>query len=457
MVAARRAAGRIIETLTDRDRFTVLAFDNDIEFPPHAQGRLLPGSGHRRWQAFEWLDTIEARGGTELAAALKDAVRLLAESESDRQRVVLLITDGQIAGEDSALRQFKESSRQALPRMHTLGIDQAVNAGFLRRLANLSGGTCDLVENEEQLEAACRRIHRCIGNAVLKDLHWEPAGDGAAIESVVPFPVPDLFADRPVTIFGRHRWGSDPRSLAVGGSLADNSVWSETVVGESADRETLLSMWGRAKVRQLEDQYAAGEAGGRDDLPREIVSVSLAARVLSRFTAFVAVDRDEVVNPGGQLHHIVQPVDAPADACMVAMTRWRPEFHGGVMLSTNICGLQFDRSIYFEQALPPPIPEPKRDLARLLRAIRESAKRLLSGAESKKQRQLERLLKLLAEVLAELQCQGRGEATAVERLLDRGREHLASLRGHGNALPNGDTLENFVAAVRFIAGAIGRP
>ena len=39
MVAARRAMARMVDSLTDRDRFTVLAFDDRIETPTGAEGR----------------------------------------------------------------------------------------------------------------------------------------------------------------------------------------------------------------------------------------------------------------------------------------------------------------------------------------------------------------------------------------------------------------------------------
>jgi Ca-activated chloride channel family protein len=41
------------------------------------------------------------------------------------------------------------------------------------------------------------------------------------------------------------------------------------------------------------------------------VECSLRHKVLSRFTAFVAVDRSEIVNAGGERKQIIQPVDAP--------------------------------------------------------------------------------------------------------------------------------------------------
>ena len=47
-------------------------------------------------------------------------------------------------------------------RIFTLGIDQAVNEGFLKRLACLGGGCCELVESEDRLDDVMDRIHRRI-------------------------------------------------------------------------------------------------------------------------------------------------------------------------------------------------------------------------------------------------------------------------------------------------------
>jgi Ca-activated chloride channel family protein len=71
----------------------------------------------------------------------------------------------------------------------------------------------------------------------------------------------------------------------------------------------LAASWARAHIRDLEDSYAAGMRG---ELEQQIVRVSKQFSVLSRFTAFLAVDRSQVVNKGGVLHQAVQPVETPA-------------------------------------------------------------------------------------------------------------------------------------------------
>src|SRR4029079_11226965 len=67
MVAARRALARMVDTLTERDCFTVYAFDDSIETPPaFGDSGLVPASDRNRFRAVEFLARIDSRGGTEI-------------------------------------------------------------------------------------------------------------------------------------------------------------------------------------------------------------------------------------------------------------------------------------------------------------------------------------------------------------------------------------------------------
>lgn len=310
MVAARRALGRILDTLGDRDRFTVIAFDTVAEHPVHTSNQLVAGTNRERWQMLEWLGKIDARGGTEMRPALVAAVRKF--DDPARDRVLVIVTDGQVTGEDAVLRELTQLAGAKLPRIFTVGVDQAVNAGFLQRLADVGHGACELVESEERLDAAMDRIHRLIAAPLLTDVRLEPMNFDGLEKSLAPQRIGDLFADRPITVFGRH-WVSDaPLRLRIHGTDATGNPWACEVVGRAAGSEAmLLNLWGRAKVRDLEDQYAAGTSRDLKKLAKEIVAVSLESHVLSRFTAYIAVDRAEVINAGGEQAKIVQPVEMP--------------------------------------------------------------------------------------------------------------------------------------------------
>ncbi len=76
MVAARRAAARIVDTLRGEDRFAVLSFDNVIERPRDLGTGLADGTDRNRFRAVEHLATLDARGGTEMLAPLDEGCRL---------------------------------------------------------------------------------------------------------------------------------------------------------------------------------------------------------------------------------------------------------------------------------------------------------------------------------------------------------------------------------------------
>jgi Ca-activated chloride channel family protein len=320
IVAARRAMARMIDTLNERGRFAVLAFDDRIETPAwsgrDARSQLLPASDRNRFRAVEFLARLESRGGTEIAQPLDQAVGLLAapstEDGHNRDRAIFLVTDGQVGNEDQVLKLL--GPRLEGIRVFTLGIDQAVNEGLLRRLADLgaSGSSCELVESEPRLDAVMDLIHRRIGSPVVTDVHLLPAASGFEVvaDTLVPDQPPCLFAGSPLLLLGRYR-GRPAGPVQVRGQTPGDAAWCTTVVPDVRDHPSIVSAWARGRVRQLEDRYAAGMAD-RSALEQSIIATSLRFGVVCRFTAYVAVDRSAVVNAGREVHRITQPVEMPA-------------------------------------------------------------------------------------------------------------------------------------------------
>jgi Ca-activated chloride channel family protein len=308
IVAARRALARMIDTLNDSDRFGVLAFDNVVETPPRLPAGLSAATDRHRFRAVEYLATVGARGGTEMAEPLDRAVTLLGRSDGDgRDRVLVLITDGQVGNEDQVLRTL--GKRLQGIRVFTLGIDRAVNEAFLRRLAERGGGSCEVVESEDRLDEVMTAVHRRIGTPLLTGLSLSP--DEPAIEpgEIVPRRLPDLFAGSPLLILGRYH-GRPAGALTIRAADAAGRPWSESVPAAVRENPAIAAAWARGQVRQLEDKYAAGD-GNPAALEKAIVALSLKFQVLCRFTAYVAVDRSQVVNEGGAPHRITQPVEQP--------------------------------------------------------------------------------------------------------------------------------------------------
>ena len=330
MVWAARACAQLLRTLGPRDRFAIQAFDNAVEWldQPH-RGRWLQADERGLEAGEKYLRTIAARGGTELDGAIGAALELLAgrglpakaaARKSDAPAapqgapILVLLTDGQIGDEASVLRRLQLQLGEA--RVFTVGIDTAVNAAFLTRLAALGGGTASLVEPGARLEDALRGVAREIGAPLVTDLQisapdlleWKgglPAG------SLAPAHLPDLFAGRPAAAFLRL---AQPVPLTITGAHADGSRFTQSVLPREVPLPALAQLWAKARIAELEDQYRLSLAGAAaipsEQLSAEIVALSVKHLILTRFTAFVAVDQ-EVVNPGGQGRKLVQPVEQP--------------------------------------------------------------------------------------------------------------------------------------------------
>jgi Ca-activated chloride channel family protein len=298
MVAARRAAARIIDTLGGGDRFTVMGFDYQVDTPPGLPKGLVEANDRNRFHAVEFLATLDARGGTEMLTPLRQAADLL-KDDTTRERVLVLVTDGQVGNEDQILHDLSPSL--AAVRVHTVGIDRAVNEGFLQRLAG-TRGRCELVESEDRLDEAMHNIHRRIGTPLVTDL--KVTGEGLTLDaaSLAPTPFPDVYPGAPVVVMGRYT--GNPNGAVT---LTGHPNLGTKLTATHSTNPALAALWARASVRDLEDKYVTGQTSLED----RIVETSLKFGVLSRFTAFVAVDQ-RVVNEGDAPRQVTQPVDLPS-------------------------------------------------------------------------------------------------------------------------------------------------
>jgi Ca-activated chloride channel homolog len=331
IAAARRAAARIVDSLAAQDRFAVLAFDTVVEWPPRLDA-LSAASDRNRWLAVEWLARLEARGGTEMLQPLRAAATALASAPATstapaagapagstagdacpagtadpgaRERFLVLVTDGQVAAEDQILAALAPVTGRT--RIFALGVDQAVNAGFLRRLAALGAGRCELVESEDRLDEVMAGLHRRISPPLVTGLRVESADLELTAGETAPARTPDLFPGAPCTLSGRWRAAAPPAALTL--TVRGDGGFSEQVAVATVTADPAVrTCWARARVRDLEDRYAAGSA--EPELADRIVAVSLGHRVLSRFTAFVAVDRTRRADVGPP-QPVLQPVELP--------------------------------------------------------------------------------------------------------------------------------------------------
>ncbi|RUP06488.1 MAG: VWA domain-containing protein [Mycobacterium sp.] len=373
MIAARRAAGRIVDMLDSADRFCVLAFDDRIDIPTGLAGGLVEATDRNRFAAASWLGSLESRGGTEMAGPLHKAVDIVAGTAEDRQASVVLVTDGQITGEDHLLRTLAPAiGRTAI---YCVGIDRAVNAGFLDRLARLGHGRSELVESEERLDEAMARLARTIGRPALTSVRVSAEGVTLLDDTITPNRAPDVFAGVPCVVSGRYRGAGEATfQVSADGSFA--TALAARVVPEAVAVRTI---WARSVVRDLEDDYASYAAD--DELAARLVEHSLRFGVLSRFTAFVAIDPEHT--EAGPLTEVIQPVEQPSGwasnvGFVGAAQAYAMPVPEAVMSAPSGA---MPRSAAAEGAAPAE-PAPPRSLDKLLKQVEKATQVRRSGLDS---------------------------------------------------------------------------
>jgi hypothetical protein len=266
----------------------------------------------------EWLGSIEARGGTQLAAAIEAGFGVFQEQGNAeslvnpgprRDRVFVLVTDCQVGDEDRVIANLVDEIGDVT--LFVVGIDTAVNEGLLTRMADSTGGMVEMVESEDRLDAVMERIHQRLVSPLVSGLGIQPAGLDIIPESLVPAKLPNLVPGVPVVVRGRDR-GTPAGGVCVQGRRPAGDVWQEQAEAAVVSTGCQGSLWARGRLRHLEDLYATRKR----DLPvegleKQMVELSTAFGVLCRFTAIVAIDPrhpDRKPDPAS-LRRIVQPVD----------------------------------------------------------------------------------------------------------------------------------------------------
>lgn len=149
---ARKAGLAILDQLRPEDRFDVTLFGSDYK---HCFRGLMPATAKYITQAWGWIERMDANmGGTEMERALEASFHLKGDGPAG---TVLLITDGEIH-EHGKLVKHAEKSGQ---RVFVVGVGNSVAETFLRRLAERTGGACELVAPQEGMgEFVLTQFHR---------------------------------------------------------------------------------------------------------------------------------------------------------------------------------------------------------------------------------------------------------------------------------------------------------
>jgi Ca-activated chloride channel family protein len=303
LLQARNALRSCLRSMGPQDTFNIQAFDDRIEWFSKSANPVVQAAVE---QADRWLERIDARGGTDILGAIDSVLKI--NSDPERQRYIVFLTDGAVSADDEALRRVQRQLGRA--RLFTFGVGPSVNRSLLTRMAELGHGTAEFLQLNEDIEEAIIRFQDRVAYPVLQDikLDWE----GVTAWDVYPARLPDLYIGQPLELVARIRaTGQGPGRLTISGRSGNLPVTLEVELPPSTTAEPIITRaWARARVDALLD-YALDEPGGIAALRPEIIGLSIAHRLLTPFTAFVAVDSEVTERLSGKQTRVSVAVPLP--------------------------------------------------------------------------------------------------------------------------------------------------
>jgi len=289
---AKQALAYAMKQLSPLDKFNIIEFNSTYT---QLFNQPKSASASKVNTALNWIDRLEANGGTEMLSALKAATGVKASDGYFRQ--VVFITDGSVGNEEQLFRVIKHELFDS--RLHTVGIGSAPNSHFMERAAELGRGSYNYIGNIAEVKQKMAELFNRISQPMLTDIivTWPSKN-----VELLPAKIADLYATEPLIISAR--WPSvEQASTNSGKGLTINvrgkinqQQWQQKLsINHAAQQSGIVTWWARQKIKQLNyqlyDTYGTFDKNKKQAIIEQITAVAINNRLLSKYTSFVAVDK----------------------------------------------------------------------------------------------------------------------------------------------------------------------
>ncbi|HTR52841.1 MAG TPA: VIT domain-containing protein [Kofleriaceae bacterium] len=286
----------LLSRLRPTDRFDVLLFSGADELYAKTS---VPAIASQIASAEAFIDSHDGGGGTELLPAIQHAMKLPRTDGVSRSFVV--VTDGYIAEEPAVFDQIRDHLGEA--NVFSFGVGTGVNRHLMEGIAKAGQGEAFIVTSDKGADEAAGKLREYIESPVLTKV--EVGFDGLDTYDVQPKVLPDVFAERPVIVWGKYR-GTPKGTITLTGVSGHGRFVSKLDVSTAkpdAGNAALAYLWARAKISELSDFYR------EDANKKDVIALGLQYNLLTKFTSFIAVQ--DVVRAKTPGVDVAQPLPLP--------------------------------------------------------------------------------------------------------------------------------------------------
>jgi Ca-activated chloride channel homolog len=309
MAKVREAMRALLAKAGPDDRVQVITFASSMQklFPAY-----LPATRETIASALDFSNGQQAGGGTEMLAGVQAA--LGDPLDSDRMRMVVMLTDGFIGNEAAIIGDVGTRCSDRI-RFWCIGVGSSVNRFLIDGVATAGGGMGVVLGLNDDSTAVIDGLMSRLQSAQLDGVRID--WGGLPVTEVVPQRLPALWAGRPVLVSARF---SGPASgvATVHGEVEGRPVAIAvplTLPAQALGNPALRPLWARQQLGELRYLATTGQGYDREAAMTEL---SLQYGVMTEYTSFVAVD-ERLVNPGGAARRVNIAVPLPDGVTTAAL------------------------------------------------------------------------------------------------------------------------------------------
>lgn len=266
-----------------KDRFNVLLFANGFA---KFSNKMVPVSDGAIASAMQFVDGQSGVGGTMILPALREALAMI--DDHGRSTTVVIATDGLVTVEKQAMELIQDHLDEA--NFFPFGIGSSVNRYLLETVAHVGHSEPLIATNKAEARKVAKEFRTMISSPVLTNVKVE--FDGMEVYDVIPRTIPDLFADKPIVVYGKYR-GKPKGTVKVTGSNGNGKFEESMAVNTKtvSDKNSgLRYLWARQNIKLLSDYHRFAY---EDKTRQQIVDLGIKYNLLTEFTSFVGVDESQ--------------------------------------------------------------------------------------------------------------------------------------------------------------------
>ncbi len=341
-LARTRAAVRdALGTLGRGDRVNVIAFDDTVTTLFAAPREATPDVVR---EARGFVAKIRDGAGTDLAAAIRRALETQT-SDGDRERVIVLISDG--SGDKPAALSASGAARPDV-RLLALGVGESIDATFLGQLASSHKGFAEIATRPDDIGRKLARVQERSKSPPITHVEVDLAGV-PGIELAAPIPATLDPGERVRVVLKCRREGT--LAVKLRGEAGKQHLLKSVDVdlARPANRPWVETAWAKTRVDTLLDPKKQ-QLQDRE----EAIEIALLHDLTSKHTAFFAIPASETGRVKQQL------ADARRKKRDLTWARGDDLSSAPAVAQAGSVNSEAALSRSTSQVTPPPLDEPAR-------------------------------------------------------------------------------------------------